>query len=163
MLFKKKKNTLPKQRDLLSYFMYRDSLTGQMNNQFAIKTFENVKHTDGYGVVMVHVENAESMPYYEAVKYIKEAAQIVASISEDDIARTKDGYFVIFSENAKLLADKLELFLPRFSCEDVMYTSAYVELDANDDFDTLMRKLKRRIAVAENAAHIKLVRDLPII
>ena len=163
MLFKKKKNTLPKENDILSYFMYRDSLTGQMNTDYAIKTFEKIKHVDGYGAVMVHVENAENMPYYMAVRYIKEAAQIVAAISEEEVARTKEGCFVIFSKDAENLAYKLEKFLSEFSSEEVMYAVAYVPLDENDDFYTHMRKLKRRIAAAENAGHIKLVRDLPII
>ncbi len=163
MLFRKKENNSKKDKDTLAYFMYRDSVTGQMNRDYAIKTFERVKHEYGYGAVMVHIENADNMPYYMAVNYIKDAAQIIASVSEDEVARTEEGYFVIFSKEAEGLAYKLGEFLSQFSEGERLYAVACVPLDENDDFYTLMRKLKRRIAAAENAGHIKSVRDLPII
>lgn len=161
MFFRKKENDAQKRDEISEYFLHRDSLTGQMDCTYAIKAFEKLKNEEGYAAVMVHVLNVDNMPFYQAVKHIEEAARILASISEEEVARVEDGYFLIFSKNREALCEKTEYFLSELSTDEVLYATASVELDPLDSFSVLMKKLKRRMAAAESAAYGKMVRDLP--
>ncbi len=161
MFFRKKENNLQKNDKISEYFLHRDSLTGQMDCTYAMKAFEKLKNTDGYGAVMVHVVNADNMPFYKAVHHIEEAARIVASISKDEVARVEDGYFLIFSKNWEELCEKTEYFLAELSDDEILYATVSVKLDPLDSFSLLMKKLKRRMAAAESAAYSKSMRDLP--
>lgn len=160
MFFRKTRDKKEKTDKAENYFRYRDSVTGQMNKEYAFKAFEKIEGVE-CGALMIHVLNVDNMPYYKAVECIKEAGQMLAQISEDEVARLEEGYFLIFSESGERLNEKMEKFLPRLSDGDIVYASAYAAVNKNEGFGILIKKLKRRMAVAENTAYIKSVRELP--
>lgn len=163
MFFKKKENAKPCGNPRLSYFMYRDSLTGQMNKAFAVKEFEKLKMSD-CGGVMVHLANADNFPLSKAEEYIPRAAQLIASIAEDEVSRLEEGYFVIFTKDYARLAEELMFFLSEFNSKDEIYAVGAEAFDENEeDFDLFIDRLKRCTQAAEHAGYERVVRDLPII
>ena len=147
MFFKKKKQEKPFDKE---YFLYRDSLTGCMNETFAVKSFKRLKGNENFGGVMVKIRNVENMLLDEGEDLIKETAVIVANIYEGDISRINGGCFVIFTDNFKAVADKINHFLYALSDEKRRYAVGGEGFDPHEgDYNMYMKRLRRAVAAAE--------------
>lgn len=163
MFFRKKEEVKSEKPNeaVNDYFRYRDSLSGQMNKQFAVNEFDSAKKM-GKGAVLIHVVNTDNMPYYLAVHVIAETAQIIASIAKEEISRVESGDFLIYSSDEEDLAERATRFLKALENDEVHYVCVCAKIDQNDTFSVLVKKLNRRVAASEGSAYIKSVRDLPI-
>ncbi len=146
MFFKRKK-----QKDTTSeYFKYRDSLTGCMNETFAVKTFKELKANDGYGAVMVRLGHTEDMSMYEGEILIKETAAILNNIYAGDISRLEFADFLIYTDNVEIVADRINYFLVRLTDDKRHYFVGGKRFDEHEkDYSCFIKRLRRAVAVAE--------------
>lgn len=148
MLFGKK-HTMPDEKEMESFFKYRDSLTGLFNREFAFKEYERIKHIGGYAAVTVRVSGCDSMPYYKACKYIQRAGALAQRICNEDVAHLENGDFILFCKNGEAVCERLSFFLGRLSFGDEVYTAVCDELDKNESFEKLIRRIKRHAGAME--------------
>ncbi len=148
MIFFKKRMPLKKSED--SYYRYRDSVTGHMNRDFLFKEYERLKRLDNYSAVMVRLAGCEDMVYAEASRKIREAGEIITRIFSGNVSRLENGDFILFSDEAEKIAEKLSFFLKELSEKGEVYAVCSDKLDKNESFDIFIRRIKRHIGVEES-------------
>ncbi len=130
------------------YLRYRESLTGLLGRDFAVRRYEDFKKTDGYCCVYVKICNCDNLPFYKAVSYIKFTGEILSRIYCGEIFSLNEGDFLAFEKDAESLCDKIGFFLKEFEEDDRLYVAVYDMLDANESFEVFYSRIKRH-AVAE--------------
>lgn len=146
------KKSVSVKKDGLSnnYFLYRDSLTGCMCEMGAIKEFKKIRNKPGYGGIMIRLKGAENMPLYKGERFIKETSDILNNIYKGNIYRIKYGDFMIFTENFKSEADKINFILYRLQDENRQYAVGGAGFYENDmEYAVLKKTLAKAVGLAE--------------
>lgn len=153
MLFRRKQ-ALNNTATEVDTFRYLDSVTGLMNRQFCFKEYERLRQNEKYYAVTVRLSGCEDMPYGKAVEKIRETAQIIARVCNENISRLEDGDFVIFTQSGEETADRLGFFLDA-TAEDERVAVCFDKLDPNESFDTFVRRIQRHIGITVGSIVMK--------
>ncbi len=144
------KNPAPK----VDIFRYIDSVTGLMNRQFCFKEYERLKRNEEYYAVTVRLSGCEDMAYGKAVEKIGETGRIIAQVCRESISRLENGDFVIFTRNGEETAERLAFFLEA-TAEDERIAVCFDKMDANENFDTFVRRIQRHVGIMASSIVMK--------
>lgn len=129
--------------DELSFYKYRDSLSGLGNEEYAAKEFKRLSGKENFGAVMIRLEECENMPFYKAERYIRQAGDLLTNIVKGSAARIKSGDFILFCEMCEEEAERIDFFLTRVS-EDMKFTVGSKCFDSETkDYFTFLRDMDR--------------------
>lgn len=130
----------------LEYFKNRDSLTGQMNLNYTVKIFDNLKRELDMGAVFVSVVDVELMRPSKAEEAARNLSVAMAAMGIGEISRVGFADFLVFTKKYEQYASKALDYLARIADDKVSF--AVSSGRTADDFAGFMDKLRREATVA---------------
>ncbi len=142
-----------KNGELLKYFFFRDSLTGQMNRAFAADSFVRLikEGADGsQGSVVVRLKKDMERDDEITEKEILQVSVILAALGLGEVCRISAKEFLIFTKDCCRDADKIFFFLSRMKFEGLLFAVGAERFDEHEEsFDYYMKRMNHALAAAE--------------
>ena len=138
--------------DINEYYMYRDSVTGQMGKPFAIREFERLKTDKDMGAVIVEIKWVDRKSHEDAQDDVIRVSVVLAALGFGEVARLSFGKFIVFTRNcaekARMVFSYLEL---AFMAGDIRFAvTAEGFSDDEGDFESFTVRFNKGLAAASN-------------
>ncbi len=142
-----------KSGELLEYFFFRDSLTGQMNRAFAADSFVRLikEEADGLrGAVVVRLKKDIERDDEVTEKEILQVSVVLAALGLGEVCRISAKEFLIFTKDCCADADKIFFFLSRMKFEGLLFAVGAECFDEHEEsFDSYLKRMNHALAAAE--------------
>ncbi len=142
-----------KSEELLEYFYFRDSLTGQMNRAFAADSFVRLikEEADGSsGSVVVRLKKDIERDDEISENEILQASVILAALGLGEVCRISAKEFLVFTKDCYGDADKIFFFLSRMKFEGLLFAVGAERFDEHEEnFEAYLKRMNHALAAAE--------------
>ena len=138
--------------DINEYYMYRDSVTGQMGKAFAIREFERLKTDKEEGAVIVEIKWIDMKSHEDAQNDVIRVSVVLAALGFGEVSRIAFGKFIIFTKDAAERARvALHYLNSAFKAGDIKFAVTSEGFNGNEkDFESFAKRFNRGLAATAN-------------
>ena len=138
--------------NISEYYMYRDSVTGQMGKTFAIKEFERLKNKKDMGAVIAEIKWIDDKSHENAQNDVIRVSVVLAATGFGEVSRIAFGKFIIFTKDPCEKARRVFSYLnSAFAAGDIRFAVTAEKFSEDEgDFESFKGRFNCGLAAAAN-------------